>query len=108
MQVFMNAINELPHKADLEVIGQVRSMRRHWLRKQQEPFISGRLGLLDGVLEFVLAPRVFARDHELMQEGAYIHLTGDIRNRNDKRSMCVFEVQPYDITGKQIEGSTGF
>ena len=85
------------------------------LTREGKPFVSAMLALMDGTLEVVAWPDVYETSRHLWEEGALLHIVGQLRVRDDRISLVCREAAPYRVpssdgvstnsAGAQVESS---
>jgi DNA polymerase-3 subunit alpha len=86
------------------VAGMVASVR-YLFTRERTPFASAILEDLDGRVEVMVWPRVYANTRELWQEGNILLVEGEVRLRNDRvqlRCDSVRSYQPEVAQGEEV------
>ncbi|UCC90932.1 MAG: DNA polymerase III subunit alpha [Dehalococcoidia bacterium] len=84
------------------VAGMVASVR-HLFTRERTPFASAILEDLDGRVEVMVWPRVYANTRDLWQEGNILLVEGEVRLRNDRVQLRCDSVRCYQPEVAQVE-----
>ena len=84
-------------------LGQVNDIRE-LTTKRGEKFLSLNLTLLDGNIEMVVWPNVLERTASLWENGSFVSVTGEVRERMGRVSLSVEEAHEYQLKAQgQVE-----
>ncbi|MBI4338284.1 MAG: DNA polymerase III subunit alpha, partial [Chloroflexi bacterium] len=89
----------------LVLVGQVASVRQG-LTREQKPFISASVALMDGAVDVVAWPPVSEETQELWADGSLLWIVGKVRVRDDRLSLVCEEARPYVLPAAPEEVST--
>ena len=77
-------------------LGQVNDIRE-LTTKRGEKFLSLNLTLLDGNIEIVVWPNILEQNPSLWQNGSFVSITGEVRERMGRVSISVEEAHEYQL-----------
>ena len=84
-------------------LGQVNDIRE-LTTKRGEKFLSLNLTLLDGNIEIVVWPNILEQNPSLWQNGSFVSITGEVRERMGRVSISVEEAHEYQLKAEgQVE-----
>lgn len=84
-------------------LGQVNDIRE-LTTKRGEKFLSLNLTLLDGNVEIVVWPNILEQNPSLWQNGSFVSITGEVRERMGRVSISVEEAHEYQLKAEgQVE-----
>jgi DNA polymerase-3 subunit alpha len=84
-------------------LGQVNDIRE-LTTKRGEKFLSLNLTLLDGNIEIVIWPNILEQNPSLWQNGSFVSITGEVRERMGRVSISVEEAHEYQLKAEgQVE-----
>ena len=84
-------------------LGQVNDIRE-LTTKRGEKFLSLNLTLLDGNIEIVVWPNILEQNPSLWQNGSFVSITGEVRERMGRVSISVEEAHKYQLKAEgQVE-----
>ena len=84
-------------------LGQVNDIRE-LTTKRGEKFLSLNLTLLDGNIEIVVWPNILEQTPSLWQNGSFVSITGEVRERMGRVSISVEEAHEYQLKAEgQVE-----
>jgi len=105
----LNLDTTLCGQIDAELVGQtvvvagmVASVR-HLLTRDGNSFVSAALEDLDGQIEVMVWPRVYADTSDLWQEGNILLVEGKVRQREDRVQLSCEKVRHYQPTVQEEE-----
>ncbi|MEX0761459.1 MAG: DNA polymerase III subunit alpha [Dehalococcoidia bacterium] len=81
-------------------LGQVIGVRELNTRKGDR-FLAMSLGLLDGEIELVVWPNVLENTGGLWEEGRFLAVTGQVRERDGRVSISVDQAREYHVPGQE-------
>ena len=93
-------------KRRIVVVGQVESANER-LTREGKPFVSAMLALMDGTLEVVAWPDVYETTRHLWEEGALLHIVGQLRVRDDRVSLVCREAATYRVPDHDVAAANG-
>jgi len=85
------------------VAGMVASVHELFTRDRR-PFASAMLEDLDGIIEVMVWPKVYANTRDLWEEGNILLVEGRVRLREDRVQLNCDHVRPYQPAPAQDEG----
>jgi DNA polymerase-3 subunit alpha len=85
------------------VAGMVNSVR-HLFTRERNPFVSAILEDLDGQVEVMVWPKVYASTSDLWQEGNILLVEGKVRLRDDRVQLNCEQVRRYQPASQMEEG----
>ncbi|MCZ6538763.1 MAG: DNA polymerase III subunit alpha [Chloroflexi bacterium] len=77
-------------------LGQLNDIRELTTRRG-EPFLSMNLTLLDGDIELVVWPNILEQTAGLWENGSFVSVTGEVRERMGRLSLSVEEAHEYQL-----------
>ena len=91
-----SGLSSLPDGESIRLGGIICKLKFHLTRKKEEKMVFLKLEDLDGTIEVIVFPRLFAEKHKFLREDALIFVVGRLDSKNGRPKLIAENIVPLN------------